>query len=49
MTGIGLQETELVLVSLMNMLKDEPCLLEDPARSIAAAMEYERTQKEAAK
>lgn len=42
LTGTGPQEQELILLGLMHMLKDEPCIHEDPARSLADAMEYER-------
>ncbi|TSP14060.1 hypothetical protein [Cupriavidus campinensis] len=45
LTGIDGEQTDLILISLMNTLKDEPCIHEDPARSITDAMEYERTQK----
>jgi hypothetical protein len=45
LTGVGPQEADLALVSLMNMLKDEPCIREDPIRTVTDAMEHERLEK----
>ncbi|SOZ17267.1 hypothetical protein [Cupriavidus taiwanensis] len=41
-TGIGPQETQLVLLGLMQMLRDEPCLREDPAQRLVEAMEQDK-------
>ncbi|CAM3122287.1 hypothetical protein [Cupriavidus taiwanensis] len=42
LSGMGYQEADLALLGLMQMLKDEPCIHEDPTRSIVEAMERDK-------